>query len=196
MALQTSNELIRVADEWFRNFCPSNLVKDGPSGTKNAELILGRCLQKYGILTISGMTESAHELGPEGKLTLIPEPKEPTQAEIAAKLEAKMRRDYLDSLKPQHTLEQQKLSQERLDSNKKAANEKELKTLLSQIEREISEHVVGHASGHQDYSRTESERETLLNAAQLRNVRDVRSIRSIENARRALSAVRTKKATL
>ena len=84
MALQTNDEMLRVADEWFRNFCPPNLVKDGPSGKKNAELIMERCLQKYGgILTISGMTEAVHELG-AAHLDLIPEPKQLTQEEKAA----------------------------------------------------------------------------------------------------------------
>ncbi len=44
MSLQTKDEMIRVADEWFRIFCPPNLVKDGESGTRNAELIMEHCL--------------------------------------------------------------------------------------------------------------------------------------------------------
>jgi hypothetical protein len=190
MALQTSDELIRIADEWFRNFCPSNLVKDGPSGAKNAELILSRCLQKYGILTISGMTESARELGPEGKLALIPAPKEPTQVEIAAKLEAKMRKDYADSIAPQSLEATQKRNQQKADVEKKAANEKEYKTLVSQIEFEISNYSVGHPSGSLDYSRTDSGRDSL------RKVRDEHDRRTIEGARRALSAVRLAKSKL
>jgi hypothetical protein len=190
MALQTNDELLRVADEWFRNFFPSNLVKDGPSGTKNAELILGRCLQKYGILTISGMTESAHELGPERKLALIPEPKQPTQVDIAAKLEAKMRKDYADSIAPQTLEGTQKRNQQKADADKKAANEKEYKTLVSQIEFEISNHTIGHPSGATDYSRTESERDSL------RQVRDEHDRRTIEGVRRALFAVRSAKSKL
>jgi hypothetical protein len=82
MALQTSNEVILVADDWFRNFCPPNLVKDGPEGTKNAELIMGRCLQKHGMVTAGRLTEAA--LAAAGKLAIIPEPKQPTQEEKAA----------------------------------------------------------------------------------------------------------------
>jgi hypothetical protein len=108
MAIQSQEDILRTADDWFRNFCPSNLVKDGLSGTKNAELIMGRCLQKHGVLTISGMTEAAHELGPEGKLVLIPEPPAPkvkTADELAAAEIAKQHRDYMDSIRPQESFD-------------------------------------------------------------------------------------------
>lgn len=84
MALQSNDEVIRVADEFFRNFCPQNLVKDGPQGSTNAQLIAERCFRKHGILTISNMAEAAYELGTEGKLALIPEPKTLTRDEQAA----------------------------------------------------------------------------------------------------------------
>lgn len=180
--LQSNDEIIRVFDDWTRNFCPPNVVKNA----KNAQLIAEHCFKKHGIVTISGLTEAAHELG-AAHLDLIPEPKKPTQAEIAAKSEAKMRKDYADSIPSQSTLGRQKLNQEKADADKKKANDKEYKTLLSQIEFEISNFTVGHASGVLDYSRTESGRDSL------RAVRDKYDRRTIENARLALSAIRAAK---
>jgi hypothetical protein len=107
MAIQSQEDILRTADDWFRNFCPSNLVKDGPSGTKNAELIMGRCLKKHGILTISGMTEAAFELG-AAHLALIPEPpalKVKTADELTAAEIAKQHRDYMDSIRPQESFD-------------------------------------------------------------------------------------------
>lgn len=108
MALQSNDEVIRVADEFFRNCCPQNLVKDGPQGSTNAQLIAERCFRKHGILTISNMTEAAYELGTEGQLALIPEPPAPkvkTADELAAEEIAKQHRDYMDSIRPQESFE-------------------------------------------------------------------------------------------
>jgi len=136
MAIQSSDELIRVVDEWFRNFCPPNLVKDGPQGTKNAELILGRCFKKHGIVSISGMTESANELAPEGKLALIPEPPAPrvkTSDEIAAEKNAKMHADYMKTIAPQESFDekvardkQKRLVEERAKAQSTAKGDIEL----------------------------------------------------------------------
>lgn len=182
MAIQTNDELIRVADEWFRNFRPSNLVIDGPSGTKNAELIMGHCFKRHGIVTISGLTEAVRELG--SQLEFV---KEPTATEIAAKQEARMRKDYADSIAPQSTLGRQKLNQGKADAEKKIANDKEYRTLLAQIEFEISNYTVGHPSGGTDYSRTDSGRSTL------RQVLESHDRRTIAGAKLALSAVRAAK---
>jgi len=123
MALQTNDEMIRVADEWFRLFCPPNLVKDGTSGKKNAELIMERCLQKYsGILTISGMTEAVHELG-AAHLDLISEPKQLTQEEKAALFQKReferIQREQLENAVP---------FQDRMAAAEKAKREAELET--------------------------------------------------------------------
>jgi len=101
-----------------------------------------------------------------------------------------MRKDYADSIAPQTTLGRQEVNQAKADADRKIANEKEYKTLLSQIEFEISNYTVGHASGVLDYSRTESGR------AMLRGVRDGYDRRTIENARAVLSAIRTAKSKM
>ncbi len=84
---QSDDELIRVMDEWVRNFFPPNVVKN----ERNVTLIGDRCIQKYGLVSISGLTEAAHELG-AANLELIPtppQPKELTQEEKAAIFQAK-----------------------------------------------------------------------------------------------------------
>jgi hypothetical protein len=179
---QSNDELIRVMDEWVRLYCPLNVVKNSPNITKIGD----HCIAKHGVVSIGGLTEAAHELG-AAHLDLIPEPKEPTEAEKAAKLEAKMRKDYANSIAPQSTLGRQKANQAKAEAEKKAANQKEFANVVSQIECEINNYSVGHASGVLDYSRTESGRATL------RGVRDGYDRRSIEGARAALSAVRTAK---
>jgi hypothetical protein len=185
MAIQSTEEVIRIFDEWGRHHAPSSFIQN----EKNAKLLLDHVLKTYGLVSITYLTEAANALG--SQLDLIPE-LTPAQIEanLAAKSEARMRRDLADSKKPQHTLEQVNLSQQRLDANKKTANEKEYKTVLAQIDREISEVVIGHASGHQDYSRTDSAKQTL------REVRDQHNRSTINGARTALTAVRAAKSKL
>ncbi len=84
--LQSHDEVLRIADEWLRNFRPSNLV---PS-KKNAEKILVRCLDVKGLVSITYMSESAQELAAAGQLELYPEPQQPkelTQEEKAAEFQ-------------------------------------------------------------------------------------------------------------
>jgi len=102
---QSDDELVRVMDEWVRNFFPPNVVKN----ERNVTLIGDRCVQKYGLVSISGLTEAAHELG-AAHLDLVLQPKELTPAEKAAaaakKAEERMQRDYMDSIKPQESFDE------------------------------------------------------------------------------------------
>jgi hypothetical protein len=103
MAFQSNEEIIRVMDDWARNFCPPNVVKNA----KNAQLIAEHCMKKHGILTISGLTEAAHELG-AANLELVPAPPVPkmkTADELAAEEIAKQHRDYMKSIAPQPNFE-------------------------------------------------------------------------------------------
>jgi hypothetical protein len=103
MVFQSNEEIIRVMDEWVRNFCPPNVVKNA----KNAQLIAEYCLKKHGVLTISGLTEAAHELG-AAHLELVPPPPAPkvkTADELAAEEHERQYLDYLESVKPQPNFE-------------------------------------------------------------------------------------------
>ena len=154
--MQSQEEILRLFDEYGRGFAPSFLFTE-----HNASAMFNYVLEKYGLFSISYLIEAEKTLGVQ-----LQRKKEPTKAEIAAKLEAKMHRDWLASIAPQNTLVQEKMGQDRLDAGKRAMNEKELKNINSQIENEVGNFSVGHASGHQDYSRTDSGKEIL------RSVRD------------------------
>ena len=181
---QTIEEVRRIADDWGRNLAPTDLVQNG----ENAQLMADYCLTQFGVVTASGLSKAYNAL--RAKLELVPQPKEPTQVEIAAKLEAKMRKDYADSIASKSIEGVQKRDQQKAEADNKAANEKEFKQLNSLIEFEISNYTVGHASGVTDYSRTESGRATL------RSVRDRHDRSTIANAKAALSAVRLAKSKL
>jgi hypothetical protein len=109
MALQSSDETTRIAVEFFeRGYCPPNIIKDGELGFNNANAILNECMRRHGLLSISGLQESAYSLGAEGKLALIPPPPSapaltPTQIRERQAQEAldRQRRDYIESTKPQ-----------------------------------------------------------------------------------------------
>ena len=164
MALQSNDELIRVADDFFRNFCPPNLVKDGPSGTKNAEAIISRCLQKHGVVTAGSLTEAAHELAAEGKLALIPEPpatKVKTVDELAAEEHKRQYLDYLESIKPQESFE----VRVRAETAKKNAEKlaKAQADAKGQLELAISGYQCYRLNGAGiDYAATEMAQKELL----------------------------------
>jgi hypothetical protein len=176
--MQTVDEVRRIADDWGRNIAPKDMIQN----EKNAGLLTSYCLNQSGAVTAGGLTQAYNAL--RAHLDLF---KEPTKAEIAAKLEAKMRKDYADSIAPQTTLGRQKDNQTKADADKKDALAKELKSVLSQIESEINGYTKGHASGVTDYSGTESGRSTL------RSVRDQHDRRGINGAKIALDAVRAAK---
>jgi len=179
--IQTIDEVRRIAADWGYNLAPADMVQN----ENNAQLLVDYCLSQFGVITAGGLTQAYNAL--RAKLDLVSQPKKPTQVEIAAKLEAKMRRDFANSVAPQRLEGVQKRNQQKAEAEKKAANEKEFKNLVSQIESEINNYTVGHPSGVLDYSRTESGRATL------RDVRDGYDRRTIEGARVALSAVRAAK---
>jgi hypothetical protein len=192
---QSTDEVLRVADEFFRVFAKPNLVKDGKEGAVNAERIAGYCFQKYGVLTISGMQEATQELTQAGKLYLIPEPKVLTPAQIeveqAKREQARMARDLADSRRPSATLVQNEWTKEKLAENKAAQNKKDHEKVLGALEAEISQHFVGVPSGHGiNHSKSESDREIL------KGVSAKYDKRTIDGARNALQAVREAKQRL
>jgi hypothetical protein len=179
--MQTVEEVRRIADDWGRNIAPKDMVQN----EKNGGLLTNYCLNQFGVITAGGLTLAYNALRSRLDLT-----KEPTKSELAAKLEAKMRKDYADSIAPQTTLGRQKTNQTKAEADKQAANEKECKTILSQIEFEINNYTKGHHSGATDYSATESGRNAL------RGVRDLHDRRTIQGAKLALSAVRAAKSKM
>jgi hypothetical protein len=126
MALQSKDEMLRIADEWVRNFCPPNLITEGEAGSKNAALISQKCYDDQGgIISISGLTNAAHALAAKGLLALKPTVVELTQAqkdELAAKQQMdRQQRDYLASIAPQESFED-KVNAEQARKAKEAAD--------------------------------------------------------------------------
>jgi hypothetical protein len=185
---QSLEETLRLFDEYQRGgYAPPDLIMDGDNGKAMFEFVIA----KWGIVSITYLREAEKLLGP--KLKRKPQPsRAQTESRLAEKLEAKMQRDYLDSLKPQRVVEVANLNSEKADAKKKEALVKELKSIESQIESEISRYVVTHpyAVNAPDYSRTEGGRDTL------RKVRDTFDRRHIEGAKAALDAVRIEKSKL
>ena len=179
--IQTIDEVRRIAADWGYNLAPADMVQN----ENNAQLLVDYCLSQFGVITAGGLTQAYNAL--RAKLDLVSQPKKPTQVEIAAKLEAKMRRDFAESIKPQSVTGRQNFNDQKAAKEKTEALAKEFSSINSQIEYEISGYTAGHPSGVTDYSRTESGR------AALRGVRDGYDRRSIEGASAALSAVRATK---
>jgi len=181
--MQSNEEVLRLFNDFEHGgFASPDLIFN----EKNAGLLAEEITKmNSGFVSISNLMAADKALG--SKLDRRPEP---TAEDIATKLEKKMRKDYLDSIAPQSTLGQEKTNQQKADENKKIANEKEYKTLISQIEHEISHYIVGHASGVTDYARTESGRKTL------RGIRDSHDRSTIVGAKQALAAIRAVKSKL
>jgi hypothetical protein len=186
MALQSNDEILRTVDDWYRHFRPPNMLNT----ERNAKALYDYCMEHSGVVTISTLTEAAYSVS-AANLDLAPPPKtaEELKIEQAIKGEAKMRKDYLDSLKPQNAVEVAKAAQARLDKNGAEAQAKELASILASIESEIEGYTVNWVNGI-DYTRTEEGRKTL------REVRDQHSRRTIAEAKTALSPVRAAKMKL
>jgi hypothetical protein len=137
---QSDEELIRVMDEFVRLYFPPNVVKN----ERNVTLIGDRCVQKYGLVSISGLTEAAHELG-AANLELIPQPKVLTVqehakllAEKAAKAQARdlaqSKRDQLansESAFFERVRNAEKAKAIKEEADKQISAEKELEVAIS-----------------------------------------------------------------
>jgi hypothetical protein len=103
----------------------------------------------------------------EGKLLWKIEPVEKTAAQKAAedakKQEARMRRDYLNSIKQKDVQEVQRNNASDAQDAKNIAAEKELKSIKSEIRSRIEGYKANHPSVGIDYARTESGQTALRN---------------------------------
>jgi hypothetical protein len=176
---QSNDEIIRVFDDWTRNFCPPNVVKNA----KNSQLIAEHCFKKHGILTISGLTEAAHELA--AHLDLIPEPKKLTLEEQAAIFQqrefARIQREQLENYVP---------FSERVAAEKaKRLAEEEAKEQADaevQINNEILRYECYRGPNRIDHGKSDELRKDLLKIEVRRNgKRDAKL--TLEAVRKAIS---------
>jgi hypothetical protein len=172
--MQSNEEVIRIAKDWVELYAPKNLRED------SAEALITWVLEHDGgLMSFSGLNRAVQALGDQ---VLVPERSANEIAmERAARGDKHMRDEFFKSLKPE--------AQKPLVDHQKKEAEKELKTIKDEITKEIENHFVAHHLGP-NYSRTESERETL------RQVLAQYKTDTVANAKLALSAVREAKAKL
>jgi hypothetical protein len=183
--MQSHEQITSIWTDWKTYHSPKNL-KDTE---KTMELLADYVAKNYqGIVSRASLDAAVAALGAN---VLVPEPSAQEKAVAnAAKLEAHMRQDYADSKSDKSIAGTQKRNQQKANEDNKAAAEKAYKTVVNQIENEISNYTIGHVSGSMDYGKTEYGRDKL------RKVRDSHDRRTIAGAKSALSAVQVAKSKL
>jgi hypothetical protein len=182
---QSHGEITRVFIDWKNFHAPKNLIDD----EQTASLLVDYIVQNYGgNVSFTALNAAVAALGNQ-VLTPEPTPAEKAAAD-AVKAEARMRRDYLDSKKPQgfdHAAAEKEKAQATVV--KKAQQEAEIKRIESRITSEINEYLATTPYGV-DYSQTESNREKL------RRVRDQHNRRTLEGVQQAYAEVKAAKSKL
>ena len=182
MALTQSNdEVIRICDEWARNFCPPNVIPN----ENNAKLIVEHCFAKHGIVSISGLSQSAQDLG--AALDLVPEPPKLTPQQkleqAAAKEQARQRKDYLDSIRQQESFEDRVRVDEAKKKSEKAT--KDQADAKNQLELAVAAYQA-YGLGRVDYLATETVQKDLRGVfITVKGKRDY--VRTLEFVKRVLS---------
>ena len=98
--VQTPNELVRVMDEWFRNFAPS-VAPDFLPTVNNGKRMVDYCLENFGAVSITGMNQAYEALKVARVLDLKPaEPPAPVLSE-AEKAAAFQKRQFTRHQKDQ-----------------------------------------------------------------------------------------------
>jgi hypothetical protein len=93
-------EVLRLFDEWGRNFAPKDFIQSEANAIKLYEHVI----KTYGLVTISYLIAGEKALG--NQLERTPAPKVKTADELAAEEAAHQYRDYMDSIKPQPSFEE------------------------------------------------------------------------------------------
>ena len=185
---QSVGEILQVWTDWKNYHAPKNLIDNDHT----AALLANYVGKHYG--GIASRTSLDAAVAALGSQVLVPEPAPltPQQQEIAAanKREARARQEYADSIKSRNLSCTEPLVEQRANTARTDALQKELKDLESQIASEINSYQRGNAFGSMDYTATESGQKHL------RSIRDQHDRKTAESAKRALSAVRTEKRKL
>lgn len=167
--VQSLDEVLRLVDEWFRIYKPENVIKNN----KNATLLVEACLDKFNLISISYLTDTAEAIA--DKLDLTPPPPPPKTAEELAQDEiARQHRDYMESIKPQpadfhERVKQAEVKEKNAKAQENAKGELALAisgyqcyrvngagidyTATEMAQKELSAVVTRDASGKRDYIR-------------------------------------------
>jgi hypothetical protein len=81
--MQSTEEVLRIFDEWSRHYAPSNFIQN----EKNGALLADYILKNYGLVSITYLSLAVSALA--SQLDLLPEPKKLTVDEQAAIFQAK-----------------------------------------------------------------------------------------------------------
>jgi hypothetical protein len=99
---QSHAEIYRIAKDWEELYAPANLIRD----TRTASLLVEWVLANEGIASFSGFNHGVAALGAQVLYPDAPPPKVKSAEQIAAEGNAKMFKDYQDSLKPQPSFDE------------------------------------------------------------------------------------------
>jgi hypothetical protein len=99
METQTLSEVKRIALDWQELYAPANLIRDA----RTAGLLVEWVLANEQIVSFSGFNHAVEALAAE---VLYQDAPKKSAAQIAAEGNAKMFKDYQDSLKPQPSFDE------------------------------------------------------------------------------------------
>jgi len=177
---QSHGEIIRVFTDWKSLYAPKNLIDD----EQTASLLVDYVVKNYsGIVSFTALNAAVAALSSQ-----VLKSEQQVAAEAAERAEARMRRDYLDSKKPQG-YDPKELSRQATERAASQSTEK-LATLNASISREINGYSRGNAFGSVDYIATES------GQIELRRVASQHNLKTVAGAEAALEAVRVAKSKL
>jgi hypothetical protein len=153
MSVQTNDEILRLFDEWERGFAPPRFI----FSEKNGKLMLDYCLGKYGLVSITYLSEATDALAVQ--LDWVPQPKPKTQAQLTAEFVAKeqkrIEREKLENSKPFDIAARNKAVETEKDEAKRQA------TAQAQIENIIANYNVNAGPGRIDASKSEAGQKAL-----------------------------------
>jgi hypothetical protein len=94
---QSNTEVMRIARDWEELYAPENLIRDA----RTASLLVEWVLAQEGMVSFSGFNHAVIALGSRVLYPDAPQPKVESADELAAEGNARMDKEYQDSLKPQ-----------------------------------------------------------------------------------------------
>jgi hypothetical protein len=142
---QSDAEIFRIAKDWEELYAPANLIRDA----KTAGLLVAWVIANEGIVSFTGFNHAVDALASE----VLTKPL--TADELAAIENAKMQRDFMDSIKPQESFDAKVARDKQARLTAEAA--KAQSDAKKQIELVISGYQCYRVNGGRvDYTATET----------------------------------------
>jgi predicted nucleic acid-binding Zn-ribbon protein len=147
-------QVMKVFAEYERAFKATDLITSGKEGVNNANFLLNYLTEYFGgVITVPNIIAAERALG--AKLFRVkPRTAAEIQQEQAEKAEARMRQDYLDSIKQQPSFEERMKSVEKSAQEAKA-EEKRQQVAQREINRLIDSYTINLGPGRLDHARAE-----------------------------------------